>query len=348
MFAKKQKDFLSVKTALHLTQILNMKFYYAVFIGCFLVVNSFAQKKQNVYFLKDNGKYVDNRDSSDYTRIVQEPDSGSVLYNVVEYYPDGNPKLIGKSSAVDPIKLEGQTVSFYPDKKKKQVASYEKGFISGNVYDYYPNGKMYRSLEYIDNASRSSQLRSIGKEEIVHTVYDSTGVETVKEGNGHYQIFDQDFKRIEEEGDVKDGKRNGVWKGSFNKGKLTFSEEYANGNFIKGTSTDAAGNTKNYTVKEALPTFKGGESTFGRYLSNDLRYPPDARERGIQGRVILAFVVETDGSLTNIRVLKSVHPDLDAEALRVLKQSPKWNPGTQHGVPVRVSYTMPLNFSLGN
>lgn len=94
------------------------KFYYAVFIACFLVINSFAQKKQNVYFLKDNGKYVTERDSADYTRIVQEPDSGSKLYNVVEYYPNGNPKMIAKSSAVDLIKLEGQTISFYQNKNK--------------------------------------------------------------------------------------------------------------------------------------------------------------------------------------------------------------------------------------
>ncbi len=323
------------------------KFYYAVFIGCFWVMNAIAQKKQNVYFLKDNGKYVNNRDSADFTRIVQEPDSGSVLYNVMEYYPNGNVKMIGKSSAVEPIKLEGQNISFYPDKMKKQVAHYENGYVSGAVYDYYPNGKMYRFIEYIDDKSRSPQLRRMGKEELVHTVYDSIGTETIKDGNGHYVVYDKDFKLIEEQGDLKDGKRNGTWKGTMNKGKIAYTEDYADGKFVKGTSTDDNGITKNYTIKEALPTFKGGEKGFGNYLSNNLRYPPDARERGIQGRVIIGFVVETDGSLTNIRILKSVHPNLDAEALRVIKQSPKWNPGLQHGVPVKVTYTMPLNFALG-
>ncbi|MEX8549265.1 MAG: TonB family protein [Mucilaginibacter sp.] len=326
---------------------MKFKFYFASFTALFWVLNGFAQK-QNVYFLKNDGREVKLKDSADFIRIVREPDSGTVLYNVLEYYLNGNQKMIGKSSTIDPITLEGTSASFYPNKKRKQVANYEKGYMLGVVYDYYQNGKLYRSLEYVDNKNRSPQPGSMGKEEIIHLVYDSTGVETVKEGNGHYPIFGADYQTIEEEGDVKNGKRNGVWKGTSNKGKISFTEEYADGKFIKGTSTDESGSTKNYTIKEALPTFKGGEKGFGNYLSNNLRYPPDSRERGIQGRVLIGFVVETDGSLTNIRILKGVQPDLDAEALRVIKQSPKWNPGTQHGVPVKVSYAMPLNFSLGN
>jgi len=322
------------------------KFYYTVFIGCFWVMNAVAQKKQNVYFLKNNGKYVNNRDSADFTRIVQEPDSGSVLYNVMEYFPNGNPKMIGKSSAVDPIKLEGQNLSFYPDKKKKQVAHYENGYLTGIVYDYYPNGKMYRFIEYIDDKSRSPQLRRMGKDELVHTAYDSAGTETVKDGSGHYLVFDKDFKHIEEQGDVKDGKRNGSWKGVMNKGKIAYTEDYLDGKFIKGTSTDENGNTQNYTIKEALPSFKGGERAFGQYLSQNIRYPATAKNSNIQGRVILSFVIEKDGTLTDIKILKNVSYDIDAEAYRVMKESPKWNPGLQHGVPVKVNYTMPINFVL--
>ncbi|MGI4022059.1 MAG: TonB family protein [Janthinobacterium lividum] len=321
------------------------KFYLASFIACFFVLNGFTQK-QNVYFLKNNGKYVAERDSADYTRIVREPDSGSVLYNVVEYYPNGNPKMIGKSSEIDPVKLEGQTISFYPNKNKKRVARYENGRVSGSVYDYYPNGKMYRVSSYTKSSDKNSYA-SLPENQVIQTVYDSTGVETVKDGNGHYQVLENDFKSIEEEGDVKDGKRNGTWQGTLNKGKVTYAEEYADGKFIKGTSTDANGNTNNYTVKEALPTFKGGISGFGRYLGQNIHYPSGAKERNIQGRVILSFVIEKDGSVTDIKILKNVSYDIDAEAYRVLSQSPKWNPGIQHGIPVRVAYTTPINFTLG-
>lgn len=203
-------------------------------------------------------------------------------------------------------------------------------------------------MEYhIEDKKSKSNMPYIQDEGIVvHAVYDSTGLETVKDGNGHYIVFDNDYKTVEEEGDVKNGKRIGIWKGTSNKGKITFTEEYADGKFIKGTSTDEAGNTKNYTVKEALPTFKGGQSAFGHYLSQNIHYPDRAKQNNIQGQVILSFVVEKNGSLTDIKVLKNVNYDIDSEAVRVINESPKWNPGLQHGVPVRVAYTIPINFSL--
>ncbi|MVN21228.1 energy transducer TonB [Mucilaginibacter arboris] len=324
---------------------MNPKFYLASFIACFLALNGFAQK-QNVYFLKNNGKYVTERDSADYTRIVREPDSGTVLYNVIEYYLNGNPKMIGKSSTIDPIKLEGQFVSFYPDKNKKRIGTYENGQLTGEIYDYYPNGKLYRQSTCLKFTDKKSFMPEDEKQ-TVQAAYDSTGAILVKDGDGHYPIFDGNFKTIKEEGDVKDGKKNGTWKGTLNQGKVTFTEEYADGKFMKGTRTEENGTTINYTVKEALPTFKGGESAFGRYLSQNVHYPARPKQRNIQGRVILSFTVEKDGSLTDFKILKSVDPDLDAEAIRVLSQSPKWNPGIQQGAAVKVAYTMPFNFSLG-
>ena len=329
---------------------MKLKFYYASFIALFLVLQSFAQKKQNVYFLKNDGREVKLKDSADFIRIVQEPDSGSVLYNVLEYYKNGKPKLVGKSSTVDPIKLEGMMLSYYSNTKRKRVANYNKGKISGVVYDYYPNGKLYRSMDYqssVQGVEGTGGAPNFMAGENIQNVYDSTGVEIVKDGNGHYPIFDNDYKYVEEEGDVKNGKRNGIWKGTLNKSKIFFTEEYADGKFIKGTNTDESGNTKNYTVKEALPTFKGGERAFGNYLSQNIRYPPGARDRNAQGRVILGFVIEKDGSIKDIKILQAVDPELDAEAVRVIRESPQWNPGIQHGVPVRVAYTMPINFTLG-
>ncbi len=321
---------------------MKLKFYFASFIALFLVLDGFAQKKQNVYFLKNDGRYVDLKDSADYIRVVQEPDSGTVLYNVLEYYLNGNQKFIGKSSSVEPIRLEGTTASFYPNKTRKRIASYEKGRVSGLVYDYYPNGKLYRNIEFKPIFTKPG----FESDETIHDVYDSTGIQTVINGNGHYVVIDLE-NRFREEGDVKDGKRNGSWKGTANHGKVSFTEEYASGKFINGVSTDANGQTKNYAVKEVLPEFKGGANAFGRFLSNNINYPLEAKQRGIQGRVLLSFVIEKDGSLADIKVLQSVFPQIDAEAVRVIRQSPKWNPGLQHGVPVKVSYTMPINFTLG-
>ena len=101
-----------------------------------------------------------------------------------------------------------------------------------------------------------------------------------------------------------------------------------------------------FTNVEVLPGFPGGLEAFGKFLGKNLRYPPIARENGIQGRVFCSFVVERDGSLTDIKVARGIGGGADEEAVRVLKSSPKWTPGIQNGRPVRVSYTVPIFFQL--
>jgi protein TonB len=103
-----------------------------------------------------------------------------------------------------------------------------------------------------------------------------------------------------------------------------------------------------FTAVEQAPTFPGGEGAFGKYLGKNIRYPAIARENNVQGRVVLTFVVERDGSLTDIKVLRSLGSGTDEEAVRVLKASPKWKPGIQNGRPVRVQYSIPVNFTLAS
>jgi protein TonB len=101
-----------------------------------------------------------------------------------------------------------------------------------------------------------------------------------------------------------------------------------------------------FAAVEKLPAFPGGEAAFGNYLSKNIRYPPVAKENNTQGRVILSFVVERDGSLTDIKVLHDIGGGCGPEAVRVLSKSPHWTPGIQNGKKVRVAYTMPVNFTL--
>ncbi len=105
-------------------------------------------------------------------------------------------------------------------------------------------------------------------------------------------------------------------------------------------------NQQVFDVVEQMPEYPGGMQALFEYLSQNLKYPEDAKEQKIEGRVIAIFVVETDGSISNVEVVKPVFPSLDAEAVRVLSAMPKWTPGMQSGKVVRVKYTVPINFSL--
>ena len=105
-------------------------------------------------------------------------------------------------------------------------------------------------------------------------------------------------------------------------------------------------NKEVYDMVETMPEFPGGIGKLMEYVAMNVRYPKEAEEKGIQGRVIATFVVEKDGCITNVEISKSVDPALDAEALRVINAMPKWTPGTQDGGPVRVKFTIPVSFRL--
>ena len=104
--------------------------------------------------------------------------------------------------------------------------------------------------------------------------------------------------------------------------------------------------TKVFDVVEQMPSFPGGQGALMQWLSSNIKYPVIAAENGVQGRVIIQFVVEKDGSVSGVTVAKSVDPSLDKEAQRVVKSMPKWIPGKQNGSAVRVKYTVPVTFKL--
>lgn len=116
-------------------------------------------------------------------------------------------------------------------------------------------------------------------------------------------------------------------------------------NTAVGTFT-LANEEKAFDVVEQMPQFPGGTAALMKFLSENVRYPEEAHKAGIQGRVIATFIVKRDGSISDAKVVKSVSPELDAEALRVLYAMPNWTPGHQNGEPVNVKYTVPISFRL--
>jgi protein TonB len=101
-----------------------------------------------------------------------------------------------------------------------------------------------------------------------------------------------------------------------------------------------------FTVVESMPEFKGGMKKLYEYLGNNIKYPVMAKESGIQGKVYVTFVVERDGSITDVRVLRGIGGGCDEEAVRVVQSMPNWTPGMQRGKPVRVQYNLPVRFTL--
>ncbi len=133
--------------------------------------------------------------------------------------------------------------------------------------------------------------------------------------------------------------------------EITDAEDETENTVVDVTSfddfkTEDTGEQEIFQVVETMPAFPGGSPT--AWVNKNIKYPVLAMENGISGKVYIQFVIEKDGSITDVKVARGVDSSLDKEAVRVVKSMPKWTPGKQRGKPVRVAYTLPINFQLTN
>ena len=128
---------------------------------------------------------------------------------------------------------------------------------------------------------------------------------------------------------------------------LLFSSAYAVNleNIVNQQFIDNGNYVESY---EIIPRFPGGDKALSDFIKRNMRYPKSAKKKGIEGRVVVTFYVETDGRLTNFSIAKSVNSQLDKEALRIIKKMPKWEPGQFGGKIVRMKYSLPIEFRCKN
>jgi len=296
----------------------------------------FAQK-QNTYYLKNDGSYVSVKDEADYIRIVREPDAGSDLYNVLEFYKNGEQLLIGKSSKVSPIVFEGQVARFYPTGKKMQLANYHNNHLTGLFYDYYPNGKIFSVREYSGSTNETSDDYRI------ISCLDTTGNLLVNEGNGHYfGYFGGDG--IMEEGDVKGGFRVGDWKGSFRLIGVKFEEHYDQGRLVSGTAISKDGNKHSYTQRFTHPYYRDGNKALYKFLENQINYLGKNNAVNVNGTAIISFFVDVNRKIENIKIQNSSSEAINNYLTEAMVTSAKgWVPASSFGVPQKEPYSFPFS-----
>ena len=211
------------------------------------------------------------------------------------------------------------------------------------VMDYYLNGTLHMSGFY----------KSINPEikEGLFTYYDENGKKNFQGNyfantkNGPYTLFYNSGLVWVSENYLND-LLNGDLIGYFENGQIRRREKYSNGALIGGKCYTLSGIDTTYYPFETMPEFIGGDNGLREYLGQNINYPPKARNKGIEGKVVLHFVVSMDGQIKDIEIIRYSHPLLDEEALRVVKSMPKWKPGFQDGKAVEVKYTLPISFRL--
>jgi protein TonB len=167
----------------------------------------------------------------------------------------------------------------------------------------------------------------------------------VQQGTG--KVLNYHESALISEGTYADGQKTSTCKEYFTDGNLRSKEIFENGIFKEGISFEESGEWYTYTIQEVQPEPAGGMPGLMNYLMTSMRYPKEARKKGIQGKVYVQFVEDKDGSIIDVEVLKGIGGGCDEESVRVMRECPKWRPGIQRGRPVKVRMTIPLIFKLG-
>jgi len=219
----------------------------------------------------------------------------------------------------------------------------DKNGRTESVNVFYPDGKKQAELGCEEPTPGSTAKLRL----YILNYWDSLGTQVVTEGNGVCRCvltpeLDEPFV---ESGRVANKMKEGVWSGLAPENK-TFEEHYTDGVLTQGTFHDHDGQVYQYTEVEKRAEPPGGYQSFYRYIGNNLKYPLKARRLGIEGKVFVEFVIQKDGSLTDLNVIKGICEACDAEAIRVIGASKKWSPGVQRGKIVKQRFVLPIGFKL--
>lgn len=256
---------------------------------------------------------------------------------LLEVYSNSNIiKSISTYSDDKGVHLNGDSTMFYPDGIKQNIIPYSNNKPLGKSTTWYENGKLQELGEYLDEPWSNARYYK------VMSFWDINGNQKVTDGNGNYNIENDEFSCS---GEYKNGFKNGIWIGVNHKNNFSYIEVYEEGNLISGESKERNGNINKYSSLEVRPEPPNGMRHFYDYIAKNFIIPKNAIKNNINGKLLLGFVVDKDGKITNPKVLNSLGYGIDEEGIRVLLAYGNWIPALQKGRRVNCHFTIPIVIS---
>lgn len=351
----------------------------------FNCINLFAQKEKSVFFEKFvDSIYVNverkiTKDGGEFKFKVEDYILPQMQLQE-SFFTNKNP------NSLSPVK-NGEVKTYFLNGKIRTEENLKNDLNIGMKKQYYKNGEIHKIYYYDNNENKliksivfdlnnkksdeifyeikpsidSTILYDFGRISIIRyeiksktentnykvlNAWDYDGKPTVINGNGTHVRRDS-LDRIIEKGNFKNGMKTGVWHGINHNTLIAYSESYVEGELIKGISTNEDGNKVQYEILQRNSEFIGGLPALYRFLGSNIRYPDQATKSNISGKVFVNFIIEKDGTISHIKLLKGVERSLNREALRVISlTSGMWIPGNMRGLPCSTYYTMPVTFKL--
>lgn len=309
-----------------------MKSNLLLLLFLFFPVYLFSQG-ENDYVIYLDSRYTKSNDKDyHFIKVIKDYYIIKEEYTVELYYKSGKLKQIGVSQDKDYSKYNGYLSSFYENGTLQNKVLYKDGKPISTYKSWYENGKKRDEGRYIvDNSNPTNDpiLR-------ISQYWDENDIQKVINGQG---VYLEQSESLSLSGTLKNGLKDGTWIGKDNDYRITFTENYENGVFISGISKVENEFEHSYSQIFTNPSPKKGMKHFYKFVGNKFNLNFKADETV---KIVLTFIVDKNGKIENIKILKGVHPIADQEAIRVLNLYSDWLPGKYRGIEASVSYTLPI------
>lgn len=312
--------------------------FFVLLMSC---VTAQAQLIVKEFYTKDD-KLTDEKSSYYYKigekAILLGPGTkrDTSFVDTVKTFYTSNHKIRSKEFYRDGWK-EGLFANFHENGKYKDRGSYKQGKRIGYLSSWYENGAMQKNIKFFPTDIYSNNT---GDSILIINYWNEENVQIVKNGSGYCTCY-LDSDKVLEKGKVLNGYRDSTWQ-FFRADTLRHVEEFTAGKFLSGK-----GYYKNreysYDRLETQAEFPGGIQAMMRFLQRNIIIPNSIRG-SVTGKSFVKFIVDKEGFITEVSILKSAGKNLDDEAMRVVKKMPRWKPGTQRGIPVKSQFVLPVYF----
>ncbi len=329
-----------------------MKYYldFSTKLICFFLLNLCglrlsAQVTFTTYH-KKNGEETKKQDSAYFLRAIQIDAAGKdKVYRIAEYYlRNDSLKLnaISKSGNA-PFNFLGKKYEFYENGTLKSLEKFsDESKLIDSAFYLYPNNKL-KMIVFYPSEVKKKKLQI--KKPIYVVYYDSLNNKKLENGNGFIR-FSIDEQDETEEGQLVNNLREGEWRGK--RGPDSFVEHYKEDKLLSGTKTKENGTVISYdsTTYRTQPEYPGGVKEMMYFVARNYEYPKQAMMNGISGTVEIAFIINQQGRLEDLKIKNDLGFGTGAAGIQVVKKLRKWKPGMLRGEPVRVGYTLPIRLNL--
>lgn len=274
-----------------------------------------AQLFTDTVYFDSQWERIEDESQATYYRIISNDTSGKIQFLVNDYYMSGQLQMSGTYKSIHPDKKVGPFVYYYENGQKKIECLYKDDQLEGTWKEWFPEG-LLKSKRQFQNG--------------------------LLEGTSEF--FNLTGKMIRSV-QFKEGKKHGTFKTFFDNGGLLRKDIYREGEFDSGTCYTQTGQDTIWYPHIIKPSFQGrGIEAFKEYVLRELQYPDSARADLEVGRVMVRFTVNNKGEVRNASLVQEDKSYFNAEALRVINNSPKWEPGRRDGKPFPISLMVPISF----